>query len=251
VSINYPWQFHGSWDNAAEVPLGRVSFSGPEQGLAHQGAQGDLQITFSNGNGGGSSPGGSIRSTRSGRATVRPGSGMNAVEMGTNSGESQSGRQAPDGIGSDAARYEGGHGDWVQGVEFVLWVTAAKALWRVGRAAVGWAAARYALWRAGFSREGLPLIVDESIGVVGGPNAAAQALREAGFNARSVLEIYGRGGIQDPQIAGLARQIGGRVVTYDKGAQLGQGFGQLAIRPKGVIRDPTELVRFVQGALGP
>jgi RHS repeat-associated protein len=93
---------------------------------------------------------------------------------------------------------------------------------------------------AGFSDEGLPLIVDASVGVTGGPNMAALTLREAGLNARSVQEIFGTSGLGDDLIRELAEVVGGRVVTFDK-----TGFGQLAIRPRGQLRDPAELVRYV------
>jgi hypothetical protein len=44
--------------------------------------------------------------------------------------------------------------------------------------------------RAGFASQGEPLIVDNSIGV--NPGRVAAALRADGYNARSVIEIFGR-----------------------------------------------------------
>lgn len=58
----------------------------------------------------------------------------------------------------------------------------------------------------------------------------AEALRSRGYNVRSVHEIFGRGGIKDPVINGLAEAINGRVLTADRGRQMGEGFGRNAIQ---------------------
>jgi RHS repeat-associated protein len=79
---------------------------------------------------------------------------------------------------------------------------------------------------AGFSPEGTPVILDENIAGRG----VADALRGRGYNVRSVQEIFGKGGVKDPVINQLAETIRGRVLTADRGRQIGQGFGRNAIQ---------------------
>jgi RHS repeat-associated protein len=79
---------------------------------------------------------------------------------------------------------------------------------------------------AGFSQEGTPVILDENIAGRG----VADALRGRGFNVRSVMEIFGKGGIKDPVINRFAETIRGRVLTADRGRQIGEGFGSNAIQ---------------------
>ena len=69
------------------------------------------------------------------------------------------------------------------------------------------------------------------------------------MTARSVFEVFGKGAIPDSDIRALAARLGGRVVSFEKGRQPGEGFGRLAIRAKGALRNPSGLVRFVKRAL--
>ena len=100
---------------------------------------------------------------------------------------------------------------------------------------------------AGFAERGTPIIVDQSLGA--NPEAVAAALRGAGYNARSVLEVFGKNGIKDPAIKSLADVIGGKVVASDRGRVLGEGFGNLAIPVSQALRDPQSIVRVVQEAM--
>ena len=85
--------------------------------------------------------------------------------------------------------------------------------------------------KAGFANQRVPLIVDNSLGV--NPQSVAAALREQGFNARSVKEIFGDKDPRDPAIRSLAERIGGRVIAVDKGATPGEGFSRSAMRIPG------------------
>jgi hypothetical protein len=90
------------------------------------------------------------------------------------------------------------------------------------------------------------LIIDNSITV--SPEKIAAALRQRGMNARSVKEIFG----VDPgdrEILELSEQLGGRVVTFDKGADLAGGFSQRAIRIPGRVRSEDSIIRLVEEAL--
>ena len=82
-----------------------------------------------------------------------------------------------------------------------------------------------ALKKAGFAEKGIPIILDENIMGRG----VAEALRSQGYNVRSIVEIFGKGGIKDPVIREFAESVGARVLTADRGRQLGEGFGKLAI----------------------
>jgi hypothetical protein len=55
-----------------------------------------------------------------------------------------------------------------------------------------------------------PIIIDENINPRGG-NAAAY--RDAGLNARSIFEIFGRYGVTDDKILLYALRIGAEIVT--------------------------------------
>jgi hypothetical protein len=101
--------------------------------------------------------------------------------------------------------------------------------------------------KAGFANEGMPLIVDNSLGV--NPQSVAAALREQGLNARSVKEIFGDKDPRDPAIRSLAERIGGRVIAVDKGATPGEGFSKSAIRIPGQVRTEASVIRLVEEAL--
>jgi RHS repeat-associated protein len=101
--------------------------------------------------------------------------------------------------------------------------------------------------QAGFAAKGVPIIIDNSLGV--STNKVAAALREAGINARTVTEIFGKDP-GDKAIRKLASSINGRVVATDRGRQLGEGFGNLAIKVDGRIqKDINSAVRIVKKEL--
>jgi len=79
--------------------------------------------------------------------------------------------------------------------------------------------------KAGFSNNGTPIILDKNLERSG----LANSLRAKGFNVRSVTEICGKVDPGDPAIDRLANQLGGRVLTQDRGRQIGEGFGSNAI----------------------
>jgi RHS repeat-associated protein len=99
-----------------------------------------------------------------------------------------------------------------------------------------------ALQLAGFARDGAPVILDENIEATG----AATALRQAGFNVRGISEIFGRGGVSDPEIMKLAETIGARVLTSDRGRDLAGGFGARAIKVDQRAISPSSLARLLK-----
>lgn len=98
--------------------------------------------------------------------------------------------------------------------------------------------------QAGFGAQGRPIVLDENLSSRG----AAEALRQAGYNVRSVQEIFGTGGIKDAQILQLAQQIGARVLTADRGRDVGGGFGSLAIAVDARATDVSSLVRYLENS---
>lgn len=101
--------------------------------------------------------------------------------------------------------------------------------------------------KAGFANDGVPFIVDNSLGV--NPQSVAAALREHGLHARSVKEIFGDKDPRDPAIRSLAERIGGRVIAVDKGATPGEGFLRNAMRIPGQVRTAASVIRLVEEAL--
>ncbi len=101
--------------------------------------------------------------------------------------------------------------------------------------------------KAGFSGRGVPLILDNSLGV--SIKQLAKLLRDKGFDARTVGEIFDGVDPKDPNIRRLAQQLGGRVVASDRGRQLGQGFGELGIHIPGAVRLPETALRLIEEAL--
>lgn len=100
--------------------------------------------------------------------------------------------------------------------------------------------------QAGFAEKGAPIILDENIAGKG----VAEALRAEGYNVRSVTEIFGHGGIKDPVIREFAEVTGARVFTADRGRQLGEGFGKLAIQVDARVgSDVKGLTRYLEEAL--
>lgn len=87
------------------------------------------------------------------------------------------------------------------------------------------------------------MILDENITGRG----VAEGLRERGFNIRSVEEIFGERGIKDPQINDVAETTGAKVLTQDRGRQIGEGFGKNAIQVDARIgTDVDALARFME-----
>ncbi|WP_438006168.1 RHS repeat-associated core domain-containing protein [Sorangium sp. So ce321] len=98
----------------------------------------------------------------------------------------------------------------------------------------------------GFAEHGMPIILDENLAGRG----VAEALRAGGYNVRSVVEIFGRNGIKDPAIRQYAESIGARVLTADRGRQIGEGFGQLAIPVSSRVGpDVPSLLRILGDAM--
>ncbi|MCP3139188.1 RHS repeat-associated core domain-containing protein [Pyxidicoccus xibeiensis] len=97
---------------------------------------------------------------------------------------------------------------------------------------------------AGFEGEGIPVILDENLDRRG----AAEALRAAGFNVRSVQEIFGRGDMTDPDILRLAETIDARVLTADRGRQADGGFFERAIQVDARATGNASLIRLLEDA---
>jgi RHS repeat-associated protein len=62
---------------------------------------------------------------------------------------------------------------------------------------------------AGFSNTGTPLILDENVMNRG----LAEGLRARGYDVRSVVEVFGKTGVDDETIRSVANSVGGRVIT--------------------------------------
>ncbi|NJO07656.1 MAG: hypothetical protein HC876_20245 [Chloroflexaceae bacterium] len=101
---------------------------------------------------------------------------------------------------------------------------------------------------AGFSERGIPLIVDES--TVINVRGVTEALRNRGYNARSIQEIYGQRGIADSTIFDLAEAIDARVVTVDRGRDIGGGFGARSIMVDGRVGQSNTVIRIVETEIG-
>jgi hypothetical protein len=97
---------------------------------------------------------------------------------------------------------------------------------------------------AGFSGGGTPLVVDTSIGV--NPDTLASALRDAGFNARSVGEIFGTTKISDSAIGSVASAVGGRVLNSDRGRDLGGGFAGVGVFVPQTVNKVDTFVRILK-----
>jgi hypothetical protein len=100
---------------------------------------------------------------------------------------------------------------------------------------------------AGFSDNGVPIIVDESLNIPGGPAKVAAELRAAGYNARAVRE-FAPGSTPDSKILGVADAVNGRVLAVDRGRQLDGGFGSRAVQVPHQIRTVSDVIRILQGA---
>ena len=100
--------------------------------------------------------------------------------------------------------------------------------------------------RAGFKDTGVPIIVDNSLGI--NPNRTAETLRARGFNACSVTEIFGPDP-GDAAIRQLAEFLEGRVVAVDRGREFMGGFGRACIRIDGRVRSVDSIIRIVEGEL--
>ena len=101
--------------------------------------------------------------------------------------------------------------------------------------------------KAGFKNDGgQKLIVDNSLGM--NPEKTADALNDAGHDARSVNQMFGSDP-GDQAINSVAESTGARVVTSDRGRQAGEGFGQNAISVPNKLQDPASAVRIVDDEL--
>jgi hypothetical protein len=100
---------------------------------------------------------------------------------------------------------------------------------------------------AGFSERGIPIIIDESIHRFAD---VATALRNRGYNARTIPEIYGTRGLRDPVIYDLAESIDARVLSVDRGHDMAGGFFRRTIRVDGRVRQTDSVVRIVEEELG-
>jgi hypothetical protein len=86
-----------------------------------------------------------------------------------------------------------------------------------------------AMKQAGFAADRMPLVLDE------GFSHLASGLRGLGFNVRSFTEVFGEGarGTKDADILKFAEQIGAKVISADRGRDVGGGFGKNVIRMPG------------------
>ena len=69
----------------------------------------------------------------------------------------------------------------------------------------------------------------------------------AGFNVRSVSEIFGKDPGTDIPINKLANILGARVLTRDRGRDSGGGFGSNAIPVDSRIRSIDTIIRILGG----
>ena len=108
------------------------------------------------------------------------------------------------------------------------------------------AAKTYLKEKAGFTGEGIPIIVDNSLGV--NPEKLAGELRQNGINARSVNEIFGKDP-GDANIKQLTEQIGGRVLASDRGRDIGGGFGSSTIKNARQGLSTSTYIRLINEAI--
>jgi len=97
----------------------------------------------------------------------------------------------------------------------------------------------------GFSEIGKPIILDVNLQRPG----LVEALRQKGFNIRSVGEIFGRTDLDDASINVLADRLGAKVLTRDRGREIDGGFWQNAIQVDSRLRSSDEIARFLEHAL--
>ncbi len=98
--------------------------------------------------------------------------------------------------------------------------------------------------KAGFSDSGTPIILDTNLEAKG----LVDILRVNGFNVRSVSEIFGKD-VGDSAINQLANKIGAKVLTRDRGRQIGQGFGNNAIQVDSRVRNFDDILRILKSGL--
>ena len=100
----------------------------------------------------------------------------------------------------------------------------------------------------GFSPEGHAIILDDNMSRTG----LADELRAAGFNVRTVREIFGRASnkLGDEPINSVAEQIDAMVLTRDKGSDLGGGFGRRKIYVDGRVSSTPSIIRMLKSKLG-
>ena len=103
--------------------------------------------------------------------------------------------------------------------------------------------AQVARKKAGFTDDGIPIIIDNSIGT--NPTKLAAALRSRGINARSVGEIFGKDP-GDSAIKSLADTLGGRVIASDRGRDLAGGFGKATIKAPQQLKSVDSFLRLLE-----
>ncbi len=99
--------------------------------------------------------------------------------------------------------------------------------------------------KAGFNQSGVPIILDVNLSAKG----MADALRNQGYNVRTVQEIFGTGRTPDAHILELARAIDGRVLTRDVGRQLDGGFFEKSIVVDSRVRTSAGVSRILEDGL--
>jgi hypothetical protein len=97
---------------------------------------------------------------------------------------------------------------------------------------------------AGFADDGARIIIDSNVSVRG----LADALRQRGYNVRTVQEISGADP-GDRVIREVAERLGARVLSNDRGRILGEGFPHLGIFVPQGLRNPDTYARIIDTAL--
>ncbi|MBM7775947.1 RHS repeat-associated protein [Actinokineospora baliensis] len=96
--------------------------------------------------------------------------------------------------------------------------------------------------RAGFSGAGQRYILDANLSP-----RLAEGLRGLGYNVRSLGEMGVPGSTKDPAIYDLAKQLGAKVITHDRGRQMDGGFFELAVTIDNRVSTPAGIARLLEG----
>jgi hypothetical protein len=97
---------------------------------------------------------------------------------------------------------------------------------------------------AGFADDGARIIIDSNVARSG----LAEALRQRGYNVRTVQEIFGADP-GDRVIREVAERLGARVLSNDRGRILGEGFPNIGIFVPQGLRNPDTYARIIDTAL--
>jgi len=103
--------------------------------------------------------------------------------------------------------------------------------------------------KAGFTGRGIPLIIDSNIETP----ELVRFLNSKGFEARTITQIFTSGDkLKDPSIYSVAQALGYRVLTMDRGRDIGGGFGKLGIviPSKLKLSNDEAILRYIQSQLG-